>query len=248
MRKYLSLTFLMMLSICAQAQVMVWDMMNFPENVETIVVKGNVNILMDGKSSRNVIKYKPKYVHVDIKDKVMTINSTGESSSDVSIRLFAAKGLEDVNKMFINDSVNLTARGLIGPHEIEINTAGRVMLEGYLAAPKITQHGDANTEVLWLSGTSAAITVKNGYMKIAGNLKKSYISLSNGAHLDAKHLRIDNLWLSTKDQSNVSVYPARELHVTSLNESTVRSVYKPSNTSEYSDSTATVVFQSIFSS
>ena len=162
--------------LTGHAKVMVWDIINYPENVESVVISGNVNILMDGKSSRNIVKYKPKYVQVTIKDKVMTISSTAEGSADVSIRLFAAKGLENVQKMTINDNVNLTARGLIGPHEIEINTSGRVMLEGYLSAPKITQNGDANTEVLWLSGTSAAITLNSGYMKIAGNLKKSYVN------------------------------------------------------------------------
>lgn len=248
MNRYLKIVVLMACMLTGHAKVMVWDIINYPENVESVVISGNVNILMDGKSSRNIVKYKPKYVQVTIKDKVMTISSTAEGSADVSIRLFAAKGLENVQKMTINDNVNLTARGLIGPHEIEINTSGRVMLEGYLSAPKITQNGDANTEVLWLSGTSAAITLNSGYMKIAGNLKKSYVSLANAAHLDAKHLRIDNLWLSTKDQADVSVYPSKELHVTSLDESTVRSVYKPSTTSQYSDSTATVVFQSIFSS
>lgn len=232
----------------AHAKIMTWDIIQYPEDVESIVINGNVSILMDGKSTRNVVKFKPKYVSVSIKDKVMTISSTSEQFADVSLRLFAAKGLENLKKMTINDNANLTARGLIGPHEIEINTSGRVMLEGYLSAPKITQTGDANTEVLWLSGTSASLDISSGYMKIAGNLKKSYMKTSGSGHLDAKHLRIDNLWLSTKGQSDVSVYPARELHVTSLDESTVRSVYKPGNTSQYSDSTATVLFQSIFSS
>ena len=225
-----------------------WDVIQYPDDIESIVIQGNVNLLIDGKSSKNTVKYKQKYATVTVQGKVLTIGSTYDQTADVSVRLFAAGGLDKMKSLTITDQSNMTARGLIGPQNINIDTSGRVLLEGYLSSPRIVQCNDANTEVLWLSGAKASLTVNSGYMKIAGNLKKAYVKTNGNAHVDGKHLRVDNLWLSTKGQSDISIYPAREFHVSATGESTVRSVYKPDSTSQFTAPTATVLYQSIFSS
>ncbi len=223
-----------------------WESSTVPEKFEHIVIDGRVNVLIDGKSAKNVIKYKTPYVSISTHNKVMTITGTENQSADVSIRLFMAEGLANLKSLTINGKSNLTARGLVGPHQININTDGRVLLEGYLRSPDITQSGHAKTEVLWLKGDDARIQVRNGYLKIAGSLARAYVSVDGQAKFDAKHLRVDDLWLNARDQSQVVLYPAKEFHAVVADRSSVSAVFKPRLVSQVVGERSSLIYQSIF--
>ena len=223
-----------------------WEKINMPQDIHSIVIDGRLNVLIDGKSSKSTVQYKADNVLISHKDGVMTFSSTDQVSGEVTLRLFIAEGLAKMNSLKLNDESNLTARGLMGPKNIVINTQGRVLLEGYLNAPLITQKGHAKTEVMWLKGDRSRIDVHAGHLQVAGSLQKAAIKVFGDAMCDAKHLRVDNIWLAAGDQATAIIHPSKELHAMVGQKATVTSVYKPKYTSEIVSQRGALVYQSIF--
>lgn len=231
------LTFFMLLSNCvfsAQTDLFGSEAFVSYDELRQLIVRGNINVILGGDSSLNVIEYDPDEVAVtllpgdviEIEPKVLARYGRYSASPTVIVR--SSDRFLGLYRMSIRDDSSLVAKDIESLSlSLEIKTSGHVMIEGIMNLNHLNVVDSSNVQIYWVNSHLLDVNVEKGDILLAGRVNFLTMKGHKQSYIDASGLIAKKSWLSAVEDAKVSVFPTDELYVYTKNNALVDVKHKP---------------------
>lgn len=224
----------------------------FPyEEVRQLIVRGAVNVVMGGDSKLNIVEYDPDLVEVvtlpgdviEVKAK-QSFRSFPEQMPTVVVR--SNNRFSELYRLSVRDHSSLIAKEIESMSlSLEVKTSGHVMVEGIMNLHYLNVTDSSNVEIYWVNSHNLDVNVEKGNVVLAGRVDSLTMKAKAEANIEAAGLVAKHSWVSAIQNSQVSIFPTKELFVYSKDQALVDVKHKPDTYAPVNQAPSAVVLNYI---
>lgn len=176
------------------------------DGINAIRAGEHINIMIDPKSEHEVQINAPATAF-NIEDGTLNLftRSIGNKKYNVIVRdLNALDYLEmNGNSTIYGNKVKKTNN----PLTIVSNNHAKIEIHGMVKINSLEQNSDKSTKITWVDSENLKIDAGKGTITLAGTAKNASIWAHDSANIVLPHLRTENTWISSMQNSHIFTNP-----------------------------------------
>ena len=181
-------------------------------NITVIALYDDVVLKMDGASKKNAIVHSDA-VNMIVQDGVLTLRASRDANSlDYVVYYNTQDHFKHVKEIRIYDSASLEAKSTNAPYILRNESSESSKIDGYVPLIFLENKGQGSLSIDWVSSQDIDIRVHHGSVHLAGVAKRARYRIDNKATLDARHLRVDDMWALGQGRSISFLMPVHQSH------------------------------------
>ena len=181
-------------------------------NITVIALYDGVVLKMDGASKKNAIVHSDA-VNMIVEDGVLTLRASSDNnSSDYVVYYNTQDHFKHVKEIRIYDNASLEAKSTNAPYILRNESSESSKIDGYVPLIFLENKGQGSLTIDWVSSQDMDARIYHGNVHLAGVAKRARYRIDNKATLDARHLRVDDMWALGQGQSISFLMPVRQSH------------------------------------
>lgn len=170
-------------------------------------------------------------VSVSIKNGTLYIQSSSDSTRVTRARV----GVARLNQLIVDEGASVNSRQFTSPSlSIDANTHGTIELFGMITLDRILSSGSGSIHIQWIDSPRLRIDGSNqSQIHLAGIAGAVEMRLRDQSQFMGQYLRIDQIFIQTKDFSTAKLRVNNSLRAFAYDHSTIYYYKKPGELTEF---------------